>query len=125
MSTKHAVIWVDHQEAKIFFVEPGTSEALHAHKQVQHPKHGDGKHPVMEDSFFHAVLREVADSAEILVVGPAAAKLQLLKHAHKHDHVIADKIIGIETVDHPTDGELLKYAKHYFHGKDRLLGIVL
>jgi stalled ribosome rescue protein Dom34 len=124
MSSKHAVIWIDHQEAKIFFVEAETSDALHAGKQVQHPKHGDGKHPVMEDSFFHAVLHEVADSAEILVVGPAAAKLQLLKHAHKHDHLIADKIIGIETVDHPTDGQLLKYARHYFHGKDRLLGTV-
>jgi stalled ribosome rescue protein Dom34 len=124
MNTKHAIVWIDHQEAKIFFIDADTSEALDAHKHVQHPKHGDGKHPVMEDSFFHAVLHEVRESEEILVVGPASAKLQLVKHAHKHDHAIADKIIGVETVDHPTDGQVLKYAKHYFHGKDRLAGTV-
>jgi stalled ribosome rescue protein Dom34 len=124
MNTKHAVIWIDHQEAKIFFIDADASEKLHAHKQVQHPKHGDGKHLAMEDSFFHAVLHEVGGSEEILVVGPAAAKLQLVKHAHKHDHLIADKIVGVETVDHPTDGQLLKYAKHYFHGQDRLAGTV-
>jgi hypothetical protein len=45
-----------------------------------------------------------------------------MKHATKHDHLIADKVVGIETVDHPTDGQLLAYAKKYFHKVDALKG---
>ena len=32
------------------------------------------------------------------------------------------KIIGVETVDHPSDGQLVAYARKYFLAKDQLLG---
>jgi hypothetical protein len=57
-----------------------------------------------------------------LIVGPGSAKLELMKHANKHDHLTAEKVVGIETVDHPTDGQLLAYAKKYFHRVDALKG---
>jgi stalled ribosome rescue protein Dom34 len=123
MNTRHAAIWIDHKEAKIFFIDGAIAETLHAHRHVEHPKR-DEKNDAMEESYFHAVLHEVRESEEILVLGPSTAKLQLVKHAHKHDHAIADKIVGVETVDHPSDGQVLKYAKHYFHGKDRMAGTV-
>jgi hypothetical protein len=62
------------------------------------------------------------ESKEILIVGPGSAKLDLMKHATKHDHSIAEKVVGIETVDHPTDGQLLAYAKKYFAKADALKG---
>ena len=31
------------------------------------------------------------------------------------------KVIGIETVDHPGDGQLVAYARKYFVAKDRML----
>jgi hypothetical protein len=54
------------------------------------------------------------------VVGPAQAKLLLIKHIHAHDHALVDKIIGVETVDHPTDGQLVAYARKYFAAADRM-----
>ena len=57
-----------------------------------------------------------------LIVGPAQAKLRLVKHIHVHDHGSVDKIIGVETVDHPSDGQLVAYARKYFLTKDQLLG---
>lgn len=36
-----------------------------------------------------------------MVVGPAEAKLQLIKPSHSHDPTMSDKIVGVETVDHP------------------------
>jgi hypothetical protein len=29
-------------------------------------------------------------------------------------------IIGVETVDHPTDAQLVAYARQYFKGADRM-----
>jgi len=29
--------------------------------------------------------------------------------------------VGIETVDHPTDGQLVAYTRKYFVAKDRML----
>ena len=67
-------------------------------------------------------IQAVKESKEILIVGPGSAKLELMKHAVKDDHLIAEKIVGIETVDHPTDGQLLAYAKKYFARVDALKG---
>ena len=41
---------------------------------------------------------------------------------HNHDPVIAGKVVGIESVDHPSDGQLLAYARHYFVKIDRMRG---
>jgi hypothetical protein len=30
------------------------------------------------------------------------------------------KIVGVETVDHPTDGQLVAHARRYFHAADRM-----
>ena len=32
-----------------------------------------------------------------------------------------DKVIGVETVDHPSDGQLVAFARKYFVAKDRML----
>jgi hypothetical protein len=29
--------------------------------------------------------------------------------------------VGVETVDHPSDGQLLKYARSYFKAVDRMI----
>ena len=31
--------------------------------------------------------------------------------------------MGVESVDHPTDGQLVAYARKYFVAKDRMLGV--
>jgi hypothetical protein len=56
-----------------------------------------------------------------VVVGPAQAKLQLVKHIHAHEVALVPKLIGVETVDHPSDAQLVAYARKYFRAKDRML----
>ena len=31
------------------------------------------------------------------------------------------KIVGVETVDHPSDAQLVAYARQYFKAEDRML----
>ena len=46
--------------------------------------------------------------------------LELIKHIHVHDPALSDKVIGVETVDHPSDGQLVAFARKYFEAKDRM-----
>ncbi len=66
--------------------------------------------------------RDESDSAhEVLVVGPAQAKHELVKYLQHHMPQLAKKVIGVETVDHPTDGQLLEHARRFFRAADRML----
>jgi hypothetical protein len=45
---------------------------------------------------------------------------ELVKHIHHHDPKLMSVIVGVETVDHPSDGQLVAFARKYFSAKDRL-----
>ncbi len=132
MSHYHAVVWVDHAQARVMHVSPDDVEKAvvkpeHPHKHLHHKRgtieHGDvgtGRSPE-DQHYYHAIIEALAGAQEILIVGPGQAKLALLKHAHAHDPKVAEKIVGIETVDHPTDGQLVAYTRKYFVAKDRML----
>lgn len=127
MTAYYAAVWIDQQEAKIFHLteesfETSTLEAprhhVHRHQEATAERH----HPVDSDRFYHAVARALEGAKEVLVVGPAKAKLEFIKHVHKHDHALVDKIVGVETVDHPTDKQLVAHARTYFRAADRMRG---
>ena len=127
MST-HAVVWIDHHEAHIFHVHPGTTDetaVVAPHHIHRHPK-GPGvptEHPEDAKHYFDGVVKALDGSEEVLVVGPSTAKLEFLRHVHDHDRAFASAIVGVETVDHPTDAQVVAYAKQYFKRVDRMRGI--
>ena len=47
--------------------------------------------------------------------------IELIKHIHKHHQDMVPKIVGVEALDHPTDGQLVAYARKYFLAKDRMI----
>lgn len=124
--SKHIIIWLDHQEARIFAVRPDAFDesavnapAQHVHR---HPRGGSEPktHPEDAKHFFDDVAKALAGAEEILLVGPGTAKLQFIKYAHKHQAELSSKIFGVETVDHPSDKQLVAYARQYFVGADRM-----
>ncbi len=126
MSLSHAVVWIDHQEAHVIQFNADmhenstiTTKSKHGHI---HQKAGvlAGHHQVSSQAYLHEVVKAVAGANEILIVGPGVAKLELIKHINHHDAKISNKVVGVETVDHPTDGQLLAYAKKYFLRVDNL-----
>jgi stalled ribosome rescue protein Dom34 len=128
MSHYHAVVWLDHSEAHVMHISPDDVEKSVVHPARPH-QHLHAKSGVVgtgrkgeDQAYYHAVAHALEGAQEILIVGPAQAKLQLVKHIHVHDHGLVDKIIGVETVDHPSDGQLVAYARKYFLAKDQLLG---
>ena len=122
----HAVVWVDHREAHVVTFNRDEAEAalVHAragHRQVHHREGSiSGARDTEDPQFFHAIAAAVRGSGEILVTGPAAAKLHLYDWWKKHEPDVAARVVGVESADHPTDGQILKHARAYFEAKDRM-----
>ena len=121
---RHVVVWIDQVEAKIYHIEPDGFEVGKVKAPQQHltRKNEEQGHHSGHEQFFQEVAALLKNAEEILVVGPSSAKLDFLRYVHKHDSLLASRILGMETLDHPTDGQLVAYVRHYFLGKDRMLG---
>jgi stalled ribosome rescue protein Dom34 len=123
-------VWLDHHEARIFRIAPESFESSslrnHDHHVRRHPDRSTARaeHPDDVKRFFHEIVGALESANEVLVVGPSTAKLQFLRYAHAHAPGLEARIIGVETVDHPTDPQLAAYARKYFHDVDRMRGFV-
>ena len=127
MSHYHALVWLDHVEAHVMHISPDDVEkSLIQPNQQHHKLHsrvgtlGDGRAPEDQD-YYQRVADALKGASEIVIVGPAQAKLQLIKHIHSHAPDLVSKVVGVETVDHPTDAQLVAYARRYFLLKDKML----
>jgi stalled ribosome rescue protein Dom34 len=126
MSHYHAVVWIDHREARVFHFSPTEIDKLtlrpdHPTKHIHHKAGSIGSgHATADHEFLHAVAQSVADAGAILLTGPGKAKNELAAHIEQHDPKLKKLIAGIETVDHPSDGELVAHARKYFKAEDRM-----
>jgi stalled ribosome rescue protein Dom34 len=126
MSSNHVVVWLDHAEAHIIHftrdaseVETVRTHSTHPHLHIKSGVTGSGRAPE-NAQYFDDVAKVINDSLEILVVGPGFEKFVFVKYLLKHHHDLVDKIISVESIDHPSDGQLLAYARKYFIRADRL-----
>lgn len=123
---RHAVVWIDQHEAKIFHLDPESFELAkiespHHHVRRHPAVTAEHNHPADAQHFFKDVAAALSDDMGVLVVGPSTAKMHFLKYVHKHNHGLEERIVGIESVDHPTDGQLVAYARKYFRAADRMV----
>lgn len=122
----HAVVWLDHRDARIFTfnAEGADKHVLHAHPYQPHLHRkansiGDGR-AAADPNYFDDIAKAMEAAGEILLTGPASAKLELKKHLEAKWPEVARKIVGVEAADHPSDGTLLDHAKRYFLAADRM-----
>ena len=120
----HAVVWIDHRQARIFHFNASDADKLvvDPDNPVRHLHHkanslGSG-HAAEDRNFLEAAAKAVADAGAILIVGPSSEKNELMKHIKDRHPELAIKIEGVEPVDHLTDGELLAYARRYLKTAD-------
>lgn len=128
MHSRHAVVWIDHREAKVFHFDRDHAEGLNikSHKGFdQAHKHagtiGGGRTPI-DETFLHKIVETISDAEEWLIVGPGSAKDEFAKHVRHHDHALASRIISVESADHPTDGQIVALARKFFKAADRMIG---
>ena len=123
----HAAVWIDHHEARVFHFSPSDVETLvlrpdHPTRHIHHKANSIGSgHAAEDQNFLEAVAQSIADAGAVLITGPANAKTELIKHISQRDPQLMKKIAGVETVDHPSNAQLVAYARHYFKAEDRML----
>jgi len=112
------VVWLDSSEAKIFGLHP--TEVDEKKMQRTEIRHHTGVEKEQNnhknaEKFFHQVADALSDANEVLLVGPGEAKVHFRSHLEQHHHArVGSKIVGVETVDHPTDGQIVALARKFF-----------
>jgi stalled ribosome rescue protein Dom34 len=122
----HATVWIDHREAKIFHFDAETSDTAtvhnsHAHQHLHHKANaGDSGHAPVDKEYLQRVTAQLATAGAILIVGPGSAKTELRTYIQAHQPQLGAKISAVESVDHPTDGQVLAHARKFFVADDRM-----
>ena len=116
----HAVVWIDHLQARVFHLGLfGLDEVvLHPHMPTRHIHHKansrDSGHVHENGEFLKQVLDAVSDAGEILIIGPSGAKVELAEYIREHNPQVGSRIVAVEAADHPSDPQIVAYAKRHF-----------
>lgn len=121
----HAVVWIDHREAQIFDFDRDDSNRQtiksHEPRHIHHKSGSIGAGHVHEsEAYLKAVANALDESHEILIAGPSGAKTELMSYLARHAPSTAQRVCGVETLDHPTDSEIVAFARKHFTGIDRM-----
>jgi stalled ribosome rescue protein Dom34 len=118
MSLYHAVVWIDHHSA---LVQQVSADEVEARKIKEHGRHTrQHKSGVRsEHEFFAEVCDALAGVPEVLITGAHTAQADFRHYVEKHRPALKAQIVGWETVDHPSDAQLVALARRYFHTLDR------
>ena len=57
---------------------------------------------------------------EILLIGPAQTKQEFAGYLRTKHPPLGKAIVAVENADHPTDAEVLAYARRHFKAIDRM-----
>jgi stalled ribosome rescue protein Dom34 len=120
----HAIIWIDHKQARVFHfnVEEADRTVVKDHivRDLRSREKHTGQRTEENKPFFEDVAKAIADASAILIVGPAQEKDFFAKFlAEKHPSIRAH-VEGVEKADHPSDGELLDFARRYVKAADHM-----
>jgi stalled ribosome rescue protein Dom34 len=122
----HAIVWIDHHEARIFQfdatdVDSTTIRSSHPHQHIHHKANsGDSGHAAVDKAFLEQVSHALQQAGVVLITGPAGAKKELASYIEHEQPSLAKRIAAVHTLDHPTDGELVKLARTFFVADDRM-----
>lgn len=121
MSLFHAVVWIDHQKAQVLQFD---AEHVQARKIKTHTHHTayHGSTVRTEHEFFGEVCAALDGIAEVLVTGPRKGVDDFRHYADKHRPETARRVVGYEVVDHPSEAQLVAFARKYFLKYDRVAG---
>jgi len=112
------VVWLDSEKAKIFELHPaGVEEKTLKRSEIRHHTGAEKEQNNHKNAekFFHQVALALNGAHEVLLTGPGEAKVHFQTHLTNHHHNnVGSKVVGVETVDHPTDGQVVALAKKFF-----------
>jgi stalled ribosome rescue protein Dom34 len=123
MTLYHAVALVDHASAQVlqFDASQVVERKIHSHKHVTR-QHASGVRD--EHEFFAAICDAMEGIEEVVVTGHHTGLADFRHFVEKHRPHLATHITGYEVVDHPTDNQLVAFARAHFAKFDQMAGSV-
>ena len=130
MTYRHAIVWLDHHEATVIdyslddrhvvdIINERAPRKIHRKSGIPGPgREGDAR------PFFEEIVTALGTAEEVLVTGPGTAKTEFRHHIEAKHRPLLQRVVGWEALDHPSDGQLLTFAKQYFKKVDALRGPV-
>ncbi len=116
----HAVIWLDHHEARIIHFNAEVSDEVTMHP-AHPPRHlhikagsPSGTHVTFEPEFYRDIARTCDAAKAVLLAGPSTAKAEFIEYLHRHSPQTFKCIAGVETLAWVTDNQLLAEGRRYF-----------
>lgn len=123
----HAAVWLDHFHATIVLASADQQHTLHIDTERDDPRwhrksgqSGPGRLPEDDELYRRVAEALEANGSPFLVLGPGTAKHDFRRWLVRHRHQLAAKITALETLDHPTDGELAAFVRREFRRLDQL-----
>jgi len=120
----HAIVWIDHKQARVFHfnVEEADKTVVKDHvvRDLRSREKRTGQRTEDNKPFFEDVAKAIADASAILIVGPAQEKDFFAKFLAEKHRSIRAHVEGVEKADHPSDGELLDFARRYVKAADHM-----
>lgn len=117
MSTFHAVVWMDHQEAHVLMFDREHVEAQRIQSRSHHKHQGKAGDAV---AFFADVAHALSGTREVLLTGPGLARNEFRDWCVSHRKNTAAAIVDSVASDHPSDAQLVVLAKQYFKKFDAM-----
>jgi len=117
----HAVVWIDHHNAQVLQFD---AQHVQAQKVKSHSHHTRQHAAAVRDEheFFGEVADALAGITEVLVTGSHTAQADFKHFMQKHRPAVFAQVVGYETVDHPSDNQLVALARTWFVKYDRMAG---
>lgn len=107
---------IDSQHAKVFCFIGGevSHRAYHRHEPEHHTGHSVDAEKNSEH-FFQEVTTHLTGASHLLLMGPGLGKEHFKSHLEKHHaQGLALRIVAVDTVDHPTDPQIVAHAREVF-----------
>lgn len=114
----YSVLWLDYDHAKIFTFAPEGEKVTHysnTHHHEHHTGHWEQERNEQQKKFFSEIKNLLSKSNKTLILGPSFAKVDFKNYLKNHRaENLLQSIIGMETAEKLTDGEIRDFAKNYF-----------
>jgi len=112
------VVWIDTDHAQLYELRADHDEKHSVHRhEIRHHNGAEKEHNHHKDGakFFHEIAEKLGTAHQILLLGPGLAKKHFQAHLHTHHHAdLEKKVVGMETCDHPSEGQIIAMAKKFF-----------
>ncbi len=131
MNHYHAVVWLDHQKARVIHFNAADAETVKVttdapNHLIHHLNQGhqvglrSGRRTPEDRHYYDAIVAALGEAKAWLVLGPGEAKQEFSKHVAEHAPQLKGRMASVEAADHPSDAQIVARARAFFKAADRM-----